>query len=282
MDGAPLAKPTWLSHLRAVWAIAAKDCISFARYPLNAAFRVVEPAVWLTPVFFLGKTFGSSGQSGFAAVSGTSDYMAFIVLGAVLSNFVSAVFWGMGFGMKNEMNSGTLENNWMAPIPRWLYLVGQTLSSLIITTFTSASMLVLARLLFGVRITGDVLAAITDIVPMLVALYGFGFAFGAVILLMRDANTMVDVTTFVVMLFSGSLFPVQVLPRFFIPFALALPLTYGYDAVRGHLLKTRTLLPLPYETLILAIFMVVMVPLGYSIFCRIDRKCRIEGTLWMH
>lgn len=282
MNGAHLAEPTWQSHVRAVWAIAVKDCISFVRYPLNAAFRAIEPAVWLTPVFFLGKSFGSGGQSGFAAISGTSDYMAFIVLGAVLSNYVSAVFWGMGFGMKNEMSAGTLENNWMAPIPRWLYLVGQTLSSLIITTFTSASMLILVRLLFGVRITGDVLAAFTAIIPMLVALYGFGFAFGAMVLLVREANTMVDVTNFVVMLFSGSFFPVQVLPRYFFPIALALPLTYGYDAVRGHLLKAHTILPIPYETLILVMFMLVMAPLGYGIFRRIDRKCRIEGTLWMH
>jgi len=282
MDGY-LSRPTWRSHTRAIWAIAVKDCLSYVRYPMNAIFGVVQPVIWLTPVFFLGKTFASGGSNaGFAAVSGTSDYMAFIVLGAVLSNYVSAVFWGMGFGMKDEMNAGTLENNWMAPIPRWLYLIGRTLSSMVLTTVTSASLLVVTRLFFGVQITGDVLAAFTAIVPMLVALYGFGFAFGAVVLLMRDANTLVDVASFVVSMFSGSSFPVQVLPRFLLPFSLALPLTYGYDAVRGHLLGTHTLLPISDETLILVLFMVVMVPLGYGIFKRIDRKCRVEGTLWMH
>ncbi|MDQ3249384.1 MAG: hypothetical protein M3Q45_09270 [Chloroflexota bacterium] len=41
---------------------------------------------------------------------------------------------------------------------------------------------------------------------------------------------------------------------------LAIPLTYGFDAVRGLLLNTVTLLPIRYEIAILLLFMAMMLP----------------------
>src|SRR5919205_931074 len=239
MASTSLSQISWQSYVRAALAIAKKDWITFFRYPMNALFRVIEPIAWLTPVYFLGRSFaGPGGNAGFAAYTGTSDYMSFILIGAVLANYISAVFWGMGYALKTEMDAGVLESNWLTPVPRVLMLVGQTLASLAITTVNSAGMLLLAWLLFGFRASGDVLAAALPLAPMLVALYGFGFAFAALVLLMRDANTLIDVSNYVVMLLSGSQFPVNVLPRLLLPLALAIPLTYGFDAVRALLLQS--------------------------------------------
>lgn len=283
MQSTSLAQISLRSHMRAALAIAWKDWIVFFRYPMNALFRVIEPIVWLTPVYFLGRSFaGASGNAGFAAYAGTADYMSFILLGAVLSNYISAVFWGMGYALKSEMDSGVLESNWMAPIPRVLMLVGQTLASLAVTTVNSAGMLLLAWLLFGFQISGSLLAAVGALVPMLVALYGFGFAFAALVLLMRDANTLIDASNFLISILSGSQFPVQVLPRLLLPLSLAIPLTYGFDAVRALLLGSTPLVPLAYELLILVIFMLVMTPLGYLVFKRVERRCQMLGTLGQH
>ena len=283
MQRAQLSEISWKSYLRAALAIAKKDWLHFFRYPLNALFRVIEPIAWLTPVYFLGRSFaGTGGSSGFAAYTGTGDYMSFILLGTVLSNYIAAVFWGMGYALKSEMDSGVLETNWMAPVPRPLFLVGQTLASLAITTFNSLGMLLLAWLAFGFQVSGSLLSAALALAPMLVALYGFGFAFAAVVLLMKEANTLIDVSNYLISMLSGSQFPVSVLPRFLLPLSLAIPLTYGFDAVRGYLLGTQTLLPLDQELAILALFMVVTVPLGYLIFKRVERHCKQLGTLSMH
>lgn len=117
---------------------------------------------------------------------------------------------------------------------------------------------------------------------MLLALYGFGFAFAALVLLIRDANMLVDVSDYVVTLLSGSQFPVQVLPGFLLPIALALPLTYGFDVVRGILIQSKTILPIPYELGILVLFMIVTVPAGYAIFRIVERRIKRLGTLGMH
>ena len=278
-----LSVPSWRSNVRAMTAIARKDFNQYTRYPMNAVFNVLQPLIWLTPVYFLGQTFASdAGNIGFAGYSGTTDYMSFILIGTVLMNFVTTVFWGMGYSLKTEMDAGVLESNWVAPVSRPVFLVGRTLANIVITTGMSVVMLILGAWLFGFSVSGNVLAAIGVAIPMLIALYGFGFAFAAIVLLMRDANTMVDVSNFLVSLLSGSQFPVTVLPTLVLLVSLALPLTYGFDAVRGLLLGTDTLLPIPTEVVLMVVFMVVMVWLGLVVFRRVERRCRVLGTLNMH
>ncbi len=283
MDYTPLTAISTRSYVRAILAIAKKDWLHFLRYPLEGMFRIIEPVMWLTPIYFLGQSFATSnGATGFAAYVGTVDYMSFVLIGGIISSYVSAVFWGMGFSLKHEMDTGVLESNWMAPVPRPLFLMGQTVASLSITSLNSVVVLFLAWRIFGFHITGHLLPALLAVVPMLVALYGFGFAFAGLVLLLKDANTMVDVANFMVIGLAGSQFPVQVLPRFLLPVALALPLTYGYDAVRGYLLNTRTLIPIHYEIVILLVFMVFMTIVGSAFFRRIERHVKMRGTLGTH
>ena len=278
-----LSRVTWRSNLFAILSIVKKDWLHFLRYPLNAVFHIIQPIIWLTPIYFLGQSFATQGgNTGFSAYSGTEDYMSFILLGAILSNYIGAVFWGMGYLLKTEMDSGVLESNWMAPMSRPLLLVGRTLASLATTTVTSAGVLLLGWLFFGFRVTGSLLSAVAAVVPMLIALYGFGFAFAALVLLIREPNTLIDVSDFVVGLLAGRQFPVNVLPRFLLPISLAIPLTYGFDAVRGYLLDAKTIIPLRYEIVILVAFMGIMVPAGYGVFKLVERRCRALGTLGLH
>ena len=278
-----LSRPTFSSHLRALYMIAQKDWQQYWRYPLNAVSNLFQPLIWLAPVYFMGLAFSVNGQAkGFAAYSGSGDYISFVLIGTVLTNYIHTVFWGMGYSLKNDMDSGVLESNWLMPIPRPLLLIGRTFANLLVTTIVSAGMLALGALLFGFRPTGSVLLSVLPAIPMLFGLYGFGIAFAAIVLLMRDANALVDMSSYLVTLFSGSQFPVQALPRFLIPISLALPLTYGLDAVRGLLLKTRTILPIPYEIGLLIVFMVVMIILGLFIFNKMERKVRTLGTLGQH
>jgi ABC-2 type transport system permease protein len=231
----------------------------------------------------MGKAFSTNGQAlGFAAYSGTGDYMSFILLGTVLGNFILTVFWGMGYALKEDMDAGVLESNWLTPVSRLLILVGRTLTSLLTTTITSLIMLAIAGTLFGFKPTGNTLAAFLTAIPMLLGLYGFGFAFAAIVLLMREANTLVDVSSFLVQGLSGANFPVKSLPYWLIPIAMMLPLTYGLDAVRGLLLKTSTLLPINVEVILLIVFMFTMLWFGAWIFYRIERRVRTLGTLGQH
>ncbi|MDD1748559.1 MAG: hypothetical protein LUO89_01660, partial [Methanothrix sp.] len=71
---------------------------------------MLQPLVWLAPVYFMGLAFSVNGKAqGFADYSGTNDYMSFVILGSALGNFIMSVFWGMGYALKGDMDSGVLE-----------------------------------------------------------------------------------------------------------------------------------------------------------------------------
>ncbi len=269
--------------LAAMYAVARKDLVLMTRYPLTLAARVVEPFGWLLPVYFLGRTFSNGHFApGFAAWSGTGDYMAFVVVGWMLSGYVVSVLWGMGFSLKNEMDSGVLEANWLTPRPPIVLLVGRTVASVVMTTVVSGVFGILAVALFGISIRGQFLLAISFVLPVIIGLYGLGFVLAGFVLLLREANTLIDVAHFLLGLVCGRDFPVLVLPRPVLMLSLVLPLTYGYDGLRAILLGTRPLAPLAVEAVVAIGFMVVMLAGGTWVFGRVERHCRVHGTLAHH
>lgn len=275
-----LSQPSLRSHLRALWMITVLNWKHHWRYPLSAVSDVFQPLIWLAPIYFMGQAFSVNGKAeGFAGYAGTTDYMSYIIVGTALANFIMAVFWGMGFSLKWDMNGGVLEANWLSPLPRPLMLVGRTFSSIATTSITSLGMILVAKLLWGFNPIGDLWPALLTLLPLLIGLYGFGFAFAAVVMLMREANTLVDSGSFIIQILSGANFPVTVLPKWLLPVSLALPLTYGFDAVRGYLLKTPTLLPLQWELIILVAFMFVMIFVGLRTFYALERRVLQKGSI---
>jgi ABC-2 type transport system permease protein len=117
---------------------------------------------------------------------------------------------------------------------------------------------------------------------VIIGLYGLGFVLAGFVLLLREANTLIDVSHFLLGLICGRDFPVLVLPRPVLLLSLVLPLTYGYDGLRALLLGTRPLAPLPVEAVVAIGFMVVMLAGGTWAFGRFERYCRLHGTLGHH
>ena len=280
-----MTRPPFGSRLRALGAMVHRDWLIYLRYPTWVARFLIWPILFpLGYVFAARALAGPEGGalSSFNALTGTTDYLSYIAISSTLYMWLNITLWNVGFQLRQEQLRGTLESNWLAPLPRPLFLVGQALASLALTALTSAGVVLLGWWLFGFRVTGNAFAALLVAVPLLLALYGFGFAFAGLVLLLKEANTLIDVSDYSVSLLSGSQFPVSVLPPALFAVSLALPLTYGYDAVRGILLGSKTLLPIPYEVGILLGFMVVMGVFGYAVFKRVERRCQRLGTIGMH
>lgn len=266
-----------------LWAVIRKEWRVFLRYPLNAVMRIVEPVMWLVPVYFMGVAFSDGGRmTGFEAFTGTGNFLAFILLGNVVSSYVSAVLWGIGFSLKQEMEQGTLESLWLTPNSRLWLLVGRSTISIFITALNTVGVGLVAYWLFGFEITGSLAAALVILIPMVIALYGFGIAYAGVVLYLRDANTLSDMGSYVLQLLSGVNFPVTALPRALMVVGLALPMTYAIDAMRTLVVGSAPLVSVPVSFAIVIVSMVVFLVVGRTVFDRIDRKVRTLGTLSTH
>ena len=295
MDGYPLLAESKLAesdrssgrarfpNRRALGAILVKSFYEFIRYPANFFFALVMPVIWFLPVYFLIVSFAPGGESaGLSAWIGESNFFTYLPMGLLVGYVISQIFWGMGFALKRLMDIGVLETIWSCPVPRYIHVIGESLFSLCRMTVELTIVLVVYRFLYGFVIPPTALRILPYVVPFVILVYGFGIGFAALVLLVKDANTMVDTSSFLVSGITGTQNPPQVFPRFLIAIALAIPITHFVDIMR---VETLGIDPLVSPTIEYAVFfasVVILPALGIYFFSRVERRSRRLGNLHVH
>jgi ABC-2 type transport system permease protein len=269
-----------LNVIRARFIISLKI---YVRYPVNFIMSIFEPLMWLTPFYFMGKSFSSGGSvAGFEKYTGNSDFMGFLVIGFIVSSYVSAVFWSLGFSLKEEMRQGVLESNWSAPVNRTVLLLSKSVFYFFTATFEVIITIIVCHFAFGFNLTTGILKALAFLIPGIIGLMGIGMAIAALVLVAKDANPIIDLSNSTLSAMSGSYFPVKVMPKGFLFISLILPLTYIYDSSRAILINQVPLFSLKYEFIIIVAAMCIFCIIGNMIFLKVERKCRSLGILGTH
>lgn len=278
-----LARRSLGSELRALLAVAHKEWTIFRRYPSWIVMFLVWPVLFPFGYIFSARALagpGGASLGAFGALSGTTDYVGFIVVGSTLWMWLNMTLWDIGFNLRNEQMRGTLESNWLCPIWRGALLFGSSLTKL----GTSLIFLVIAtlefQLVFGVRMTdgnlGLLLLALLLTIPII---YGIGITFASLVLRFKEANAMVFLVRGLFMIFCGLTYPLEVLPTWMQRVAGLLPLTYAIRAVRASALSDATWADVWPDLRALAIFAVALPILGLAAFYLTERRSRRAGDL---
>jgi ABC-2 type transport system permease protein len=268
----------------AAWALARKELLMARRYPLQLVNEVMQPLYqFLIPSLLLGATFYVGGRAlGLETVAGTDDLAGYLFLGMIVGGLVATAFWEMAFGLKREMDAGTLEPAWLTPTRPETLVLGRAISGLILSTISSALLVGIGIVVFGASVAGGILLSLPALALAAFGMIGVGYLVASAVLVIREPNFFVDSTNFLFMIFSGVAFPVVVLPLFLRPIAYLLPTTYAVDLLRVYALGTVPLLDPVLEWIVLMGFAVLLIALGRVVFRRTERRMRVRGTLGMH
>jgi ABC-2 type transport system permease protein len=269
---------------RAAWAIARKELQIFARYRMNAVNQVVQPLYQvLIPGLLLGATFAIGGQAvGLAATAGTDDVVGFLFLGMLALNLASAGFWAVAFSIKLELDAGTLEPGWLTPTRRETFVIGMTLSGILVAVASTIILVLIGIWLFGADIAPRLALAVPILAISTAGILGIGYLVGAIVLRMRDANFFVDAADFIFVGLSGAAFPIIVLPEVVRWVSYLLPTTHALDLMRVATLETRPLLPIPAEWAMLVVTSLGLLAVGRWAWLRTEHRLRVLGTLGQH
>jgi ABC-2 type transport system permease protein len=271
-------------ELRAAWAIARNELRVARRYPLQLVNRPLQPFYqFLLPSLLLGTTFLVGGRAiGLEQVTGTGDLAGYLFLGTVVGGLVGATFWEMAFGLKREMDAGTLEPAWLTPTRPDTFVLGRAISGMLLSALSSAVLVLVGMLLFGASLSDGLLLGIPALAIASVSMIGVGYLVAAAVLLMREPNFFVDATNFLFAMVSGIAFPVLVLPAIVQPLAYVLPTTYAVDLLRVYALGTRPLVDPLVEWAALIALAAAAIWLGRAAFARTEHRMRVKGTLGQH
>ena len=269
-------------ELRAVVAVARKELRQMSRYRLDLAAIFFMPIVqFLLPTLLLGATFLVAGRpDGFIRSTGTADVAGFYVLGAVVSAMTFGAFWGAAFSFRREQMQGTLEPLWLVPTRPHALVAGYALANFALALIGALLLFVVAVIAFGSAQQHLVLAAraLPAIVVAEVGMIGVAYLMSSAVLLIKDPNVVVDVTSFLFSAASGVNYPLTMVPAAVAAVSYLLPTTYALDLLRIAGLGTRPLAPPAVEAAALVLIALLLVPAGAWVFSRTERRVRDRGS----
>lgn len=254
------------------------------RYKGALVMEVFIPIVFAALPIFLGVAIaggpGPASQN-FAANTGTEDYKLYMLIGANTFTVVMLMMWLVGFWIRREQESGTLESLYLTPSKRVHIVSGVTLYALLRSMITFTLAMILGSILFGINpLQGNVLLATAFLLIGLIPMWGISFAFGALILKIKEAHPLINLMTWVVAFFMGVYFPITIFPPLLRYVAMAFPPTWMTHGVRASLLDLSYFFGGWYFDIAMIFVFAAIAPLiGYSIFLGTEKRIkRKEGV----
>lgn len=269
------------SNLFVVWNELIKNMKFLMAYPIIFVFWAVFPIFWFIPFIFQGQAFvGGLQSASFGQITGTEEFIPFIVIGSVLNSYVNTLLYGMGESIRREAIQGTLDYVLVAPSNKVYVLIGKALSESISSTMFAASQLAISALLFGMNLTLGVMLPVFFIVILLIlGLYGLSLVLAAFSLLYKQSHDVSETIGYVFYVFSPVRYPLESLPFWAQIFGKIIPLTYALIIVRSIMLLGASLSSLYFELLALLAIDAVLIFAGFYLFNWMENKAKKSGAI---
>ena len=141
------------------------------------------------------------------------------------------------FAVVRERERGTLEQIIVTPIKTWELMLGKIIPYTITASLAGIGILMVSRVLFGVRVAGSLplLAALS--VLFLMSSLGLGLLISTVSQTQGQAMQMAMFVILPSILLSGFMYPRETMPFIIQKLGLLIPLTYYLQILRGIMLK---------------------------------------------
>jgi ABC-2 type transport system permease protein len=270
-----LHRPTVHAGLEiAAWAVYARYrelASSPGWFLLDVFIPVITAAV---PILLGRASGGADAATNFRQRAGTSNYTAFLLIGANTFLMTLRAFWDIGLWLRKEQQTGTLESLYTTPADRRWILVGLATFNLARGLVNFALSFVLGCLMFSVNpLQGNYLIAIAFLCVGVIPLYALSLFYGALVLRLKETNALIQIAQSLLTLAMGIYYPVTVLPPLARALALLVPPTWMTNGMRAALLDTGYLLGAwPRDLAVLAAMCLVGPALAFGIFRRTERS----------
>jgi ABC-2 type transport system permease protein len=211
----------------------------------------------------------------------TARFVLYLLVGTIAWRFLGIVFEDIAEIIAWERWEGTIEQTFMAPVPRITHLAGMALGTVIRAAAISIAVLFAVMLFIPVDLSNaNALSAFVLLGVGTLAFIGLGIASACFPLLWTEKGLqMAYITQAVVLLVSGVYYPTSVLPDWLQVFSTISPATYVIEGMRRALMEGHdvvTLWPLIWPALLAG---AVSIPLGLRLFIMAERFAKRTGRL---
>ena len=199
-------------------------------------------------------------------VPGEPNYFQFVAPGIIAMVVMMALMTGLPHAISYEKDMGTLDGMLAAPINRLSIILGKVLAQTVRGMIQGFIILLLAVVLFGVVIEGNIFLVIFLILMTVFSFVGLGILITSFTENEETATMVMMTLMFPMMFLSGVFFPLQQMPWYMQDVALFLPLTYATTALRKVMVLGAGISAVATEIAILVGFGVVLLVIAVPMF----------------
>jgi ABC-type multidrug transport system permease subunit len=269
--------------IRATAAVLRREWQVQRRYPVSMVNTVLLTPLYqlALPTLLLGSAFVVNGRSfGLSKETGSGDLGGWIGTGVLAAALTVGAVTSVYNTLDADRVTGAIEHSWSTPASRHSYVVGAVLTGTLFGGAAGVILIGIAVVALGAVLDPlGVILSVPAVFAFVVGNCGFGYLVASALLAMRQADILVEVTTMVVVLFSGVMFPLTLLPGAARWPTYLLPGTWALDLVRYLTLETRPLAPPLVEAAAAVATALAWFGAGAMAFRAAERQQQVNGTL---
>jgi ABC-2 type transport system permease protein len=250
------------------------EAVEDLSYPMPFLLSELGILIPIVIYVFIGDLVGDSARIG-------GDYFTFASIGTAVTLILQSALSGFGTSLGRAQNRGQFETLLVEPIP-WIYLpFAMNLWRTFLGLVNGALVLGVSALLgANYRLVGLGQFIILALLGVLASM-AIGILAASLAIVAKRAQPILTLYGMASSLLAGALFSVDQLPTWLRPLSWLIPHTYVINASRSALMSDPGSFVMPVGTavLALAVFVIVVLPIGLWIFMRSLRFSRKAGIL---
>ncbi|WP_174591805.1 ABC transporter permease [Methanocella conradii] len=199
-------------------------------------------------------------------VPGNLTYFDFIAPGLLMMIVMMGAMTGIPRAISHEKEIGTFDGILAAPVSEMSIIMGKTIAQTVRGFVQGIIVLIIAILVFGVTIQGNILLAFSLLFLGIFSFIGLGILLTSMADNEETAMIFMTVLQFPMMFLTGVFFPTQQMPWFMQGLSKLLPLTYAVSAMRKVMILNAGLVDVLPEVAILLVFGAIMLAIAIPVF----------------
>jgi len=201
-------------------------------------------------------------------VPGDLNYFDFIAPGLLMMIVMMGAMTGIPRAISHEKEIGTFDGILAAPVSEMSIIMGKTVAQTVRGFIQGIIVLIIAILVFGVTIQGNILLAFGLLFLGIFSFIGLGILLTSLANNEETAMIFMTVLQFPMMFLTGVFFPIQQMPWFMQALSQVLPLTYAVSAMRKVMILNAGIRDVLPEVAILVVFGAIMLLIAIPVFRR--------------
>jgi ABC-2 type transport system permease protein len=272
----------WVENLAKAAGFVRKDMAIALSYKFQFIFQFSRVFFAVSVIYFIGKMLDAPSNSTLLRPY-RADYFSFALVGLAMGSYMKAGLVTVTNDIRQTMNQGVLEAMCATPTEYNRLLFYMALWPFLFETIRITFYFFVGMVVFGMRFhQANWLGATATIVLTVPIFLMLGMTSCSVLVLIKRGDPINWIFSSVSSLLAGTMFPIDVLPKWLRTIAVCLPLTHSLEAARKCLLAGATVRQIYHHLAALLLFMIVLLPVTVLINRICMKQAKKRGAFSTH